>query len=218
MSEILIIGYLVEGSTDQRFLNNIIRRTAEDIILGSDKDIELHDPVVIEKQNGTFTETVTQASKIARNSGLKCLCIHCDADDKNENNVVKHKINPALEKLKVLDDEEYCKKIIPIIPVYMTESWILADTELLREEIGAFSITDQDLGIHLNPESYNDPKKTITEAIRISQERISRRRKKLKISHIYQPLGQKIRISELRKLGSYQKFYDSMRSICLPYC
>ena len=102
--------------------------------------------------------------------------------------------------------------MVAIVPVQMTESWMIADKKLLKEEIGVEK-TDTELGIHLNPESITNPKELIEEIIRISKEDLSKRRrnKGLVISDLYQIIGQKLEFSELEKLSSYLKFKNSLK-------
>ena len=59
--------------------------------------------------------------------------------------------------LKSMPEEEYCKHIIPTIPIQMIESWMLADKELLKRLINAKDMSDADLGLDRAPESYADP-------------------------------------------------------------
>ena len=93
----------------------------------------------------------------------------------------------------------------------MTESWMLADKELLKSEIGIES-SDLELGIHKNPEEIANPKAVIENIIRLSKEnQVKRRRNKgLNISDLYQIIGQKIDVSKLEKLASYMKFKNSL--------
>ena len=105
----------------------------------------------------------------------------------------------------------HCKHIVAIVPIQMTESWMLADKNLLKEEIG-IEKTDAELGIHLNPEAITNPKSLIENIIRLSKEDLPKRRRNrgLNISDLYQIIGQKIEISELEKLSSYVKFKNSL--------
>ena len=93
----------------------------------------------------------------------------------------------------------------------MTEAWMLADKELLKDEIG-ITKTDVELGIHLNPENINNPKNQIEGIIRLSKENQTKRRRNggLQISELYQILGQKTELVHLEKLQSYVKFKDAL--------
>lgn len=105
-----------------------------------------------------------------------------------------------------------CRNIVPIIPVHMTESWMLADIELLKNEIGT-TLSNVDLGLNRMPESVAQPKDLINNAIRISRTGLVRRRRhELTINQLYQPIGQKIALDRLDQLPSYAKFKEAVRA------
>ena len=93
----------------------------------------------------------------------------------------------------------------------MTEAWMLADTELLKKQIGTDK-SAHDLGLQRAPESVANPKDVIREAIRIARaDMTKRRRRDLSISELYLPIGQEIDIEIICKLSSYQKFTENMK-------
>jgi hypothetical protein len=207
VSQIITIGYIVEGSTDVRFLENIIRRTFEDIALLCEREIEIYSVISIKADRGNgFVAQIQEAIKDADKQGIEFVCVHCDADDRDDVHVQEHKIIPAFEACESFSSEKNIK-LLSLIPVYMTEAWMLADTSVFKDEISS-RLDDHALGIDRVPESYNDPKKIIKEAIRISQQGIARRRQKLDIADLYSPLGQKISLDSLKRLPSYQKFFQ----------
>jgi len=220
MSEILTVALHAEGTTDHRFFKPIIQRTLEDIILNSDYDIELYSIVDIYKETGNnYCNEIIRASKIAYNSGIKCLIIHCDADADNVKNVMQHKITPACSAIEEnTNGDTLCKNIIPLIPIYMTEAWMLSDIELLKSEICAEKIDNATLGLNKHPQSYSNPKEVIRNSITISQSNRTKHRRTFDISELYSPLGQKIDLVKLKQLTSFQNFYDELKKIALPYC
>jgi len=221
MSEMLIIGLHAEGSTDYRFLKPVIRRTIEEIILDCDRDIELHDIVDIDKKmRKKYIEDVLFASEEAYTSGIKCLILHCDADSNSVDYVMSSKINPAKEfvEQEFKKNSVYCTRLIPLIPIYMTEAWMLADLELLKSEINAEKIDNKILGFTKKAENYSDPKEIIKSAISIAQKNTTKHRRTFNISELYRLLGNKISLKKLKELDSYQLFYQEIKKICLPYC
>lgn len=212
MSRLLHIGLFTEGSTDVRFLESIVKRTFTEIAFDCRGDVDIEVSVVeIEKQTLGFTEQLLAAArKGGEELGIMVLCVHLDADDANDRAVFTYKINPAKAELEKLEEEHYCKQILPIVPVYMTEAWMLADPELLKDQIGTTK-TNQELNLHRAPEHIVDPKATIKEAIRIArQEIVKRRRRDLSIGELYQPIGQEISLDRLMTLSSYVKFRDEV--------
>lgn len=212
MKKQIIIGLATEGSTDVRFLKSIVMRTFETICCQSSQTIEIFDPIPLNKASGTITDKALNFAQQAQESGIIILCYHADADDINDQKAFTERIDPAFEIIKQTD-ENLGKNLIAIVPVQMTESWMLADTELLKKELGSQK-SDQELGIDRHPESVSDPKEVIAKAIEITrQDYPQRRRHKLTIQQLYQPIGQKIQLEELEKLSSYQKFRNAVQNL-----
>lgn len=211
MSNQLTIGFVTEGPTDVRFLASIIQRTFEDVAFECDSEIEILPLQHLSKENGEFIGVVKTYAKKAYEQGLMVLCVHTDADDSTDTHTFRYKINPALDAVEELDEPGFCKNIVAIVPVRMSEAWMLSDTELLRNEIGT-SNSDQELKIDRKPEAYADPKAAIEEAIRIARQNLTkRRRRELTIGELYLPIGQKIALHELEKQPSYQKFRKAVQ-------
>lgn len=138
------------------------------------------------------------------------MCVHADSDAESDLGTFQNKINPSLDIVKRLDIP-CCNIIVPIVPVYMTEAWMIVDTALLKAEIGTEK-SDNDLGINKNPEQIANPKFAIEEAIRLATEEDSKRRNRINIGELYLPLGQKIALKELYKLASYKKFRIAVKN------
>lgn len=212
MSNIVTIAYSTEGTTDQRFLESVIRRTFEDVASECEGDIEVFDPFYLKfsKKNG-FVDDFVSISREAFKNGINVLCIHVDADAPTDKDVFNFKIQPAREALQQLADDAVCKIFVAIIPVQMSEAWMLADKELFKDELGTDK-TDIELEISKNPETMSNPKSTIENAIRISQAHLPKRRNRVTIAELYQPIGQKIAVEKLEALSSFRKFKLAVRN------
>jgi len=209
----VFIGLMTEGTTDNRFLESVVKRTFEEIGFECNGDIEIDVRFIsIEKTGIGFVEQVlTSSKKGVEQFGIMILCVHSDADNVNVLNTFQNKIIPAKHELNQRKGNEYCKILTPIVPVQMIESWMLADKELLKREIGT-NKTDNELNINRPPEEIANPKILIEEAIRISREDLTKKRRKdLTIGELYLPIGQKISIEKLNTLPSFLKFKDSIR-------
>ncbi len=209
----VFIGFTTEGTTDVRFLRKIIERSFEEIAYECQGDVEpVVWPLEVKKTDLSFSEYALKAAQQGvEEIGMMILCIHSDADDATNQNVLDNKIAPARELIKAQSDDTTCKILVPAIPVQMMESWMLADKDLLKNEIGTTK-TDNELGINRSPESITDPKAVIEEAIRIARQEITRRRRKeLRISDLYLPVGQKVSIDKLKGLPSYRRFQEDIR-------
>lgn len=209
----IMIGFVAEGTTDIRFLENIVYRTFEDVACRQcDDEIEIipYNIKVFDKGD-TFTEMVLNASKASiEQAGAMTLVIHTDSDTDTYEQRYAHKFVPALEALeKYEDDYNYCSIITPLIPVRMMEAWMLADLDLLKEQIGTGK-SNSDLGLSRDPETIADPKSLISEAIRISTEDLPKRRQRLSISDLYGVIGVSISLEKLERLSSYQKFVEAV--------
>ena len=208
----IFIGLITEGTTDNRFLESIAKRTFEEIGFDCNGDLEIFVTTLsINKTNLGFVDYVLHASKYGLEEfGISVLCVHADADDIDDTNAYTYKIIPATQILNNLDEDKYCTLLTPLIPVQMIESWMLADKELLKKEIGT-TRSDIDLGLNRIPEQVRDPKALIENAIRVSMEHLPKRRRNLNIGELYQPLGQKISLVKLDELDSFKKFKEEIR-------
>lgn len=212
MSNILTIAYTAEGSTDQRFLKSVIIKVFESVAIDCESSIEVFDPVFIKfpKKNG-FINGVIDVSIQAYKIGINVLCVHVDADSSKEDDVMHNKINPSFDAVINQNDFINCKNLVAIIPVQMTEAWMLADKELLKDEIGT-ELSNIDLGMNKTPELIANPKEIIENVLNIAQAHLPKRRKKIFIEDLYQPIGQKISMKRLETLDSFNKFKLSVQN------
>jgi len=212
MNRQVIVGFTTEGPTDVRFLESVIQRTVEEVAFECSGLVEVLPIQYIEKQNGNFVELVKNCARQAESLGVMVLCVHVDADARTDADTFDRKIDPAFTAINNLPREHVCKNLVAIVPVQMTEAWMLSDKDLLKEEIGT-SKSNLELGIHKLPETYAAPKQAIEAAIRIARQDLTRRRRrKLTIGELYLPIGQRVSLNKLEKLSSYQKFKEAVRS------
>lgn len=212
MARQIFIGLVTEGPTDNRFLESVVRRAFEDVAFECYGDIDVYLKILnVPKTHLSFIDFVKSASQKGIDEiGIMTLCIHADADDKNVQKTYTDKIEPARQHLRGLDTQQFCSLLTPVVPVQMMEAWMLADKELLKREIGTV-LSDSELGINRHPESLADPKEVINAAIRIAQAGVAKRRRRLAISELYLPIGQKISMHKLEQLDSFRRFKDEIR-------
>lgn len=213
MGKQIFIGLATEGTTDTRFLESIVKRTFDDIAFREcqqDIDVYVH-PLHVPKIGLSFPDYVAKVSHEGVSQvGIMTLAIHTDADKDSYEVRRQNKVIPAQKRLDALSDD-YCKLLTPVIPIRMIEAWMLADTSLLKEEIGS-SLSDHELGLDRPPETIADPKQTIENAIRIANTHLPKRRHHLHISDLYDLIGDKISLPALSRLSSYRLFQDAVRS------
>ena len=194
-----------------RFLESIIQRSFEEIALGCVGIVEIFPIVHIKKTQGGFIDSVRRAAKEAGERGIMILCIHADADDISDSRAFDNKINPAFAAVWQHENSGLCKNLVAVVPVQMSEAWMLSDKALLKYEIGTDK-TDSELGLDRYPEDYSDPKNTIAEAINIAESDLTRRKRgKLKVTDLYSIIGQKVSLVKLDALPSYSKFNNAVR-------
>lgn len=211
----LFIGLIAEGTTDVRFLKNVINKSVLELSWQCNSQIDVFDVREISAEGDGFVQKMLNASKRAfQDYGISALCIHTDSDAPSANNVMQYKFEPFFSELKTLSEEEFCKHIIPTIPIQMIESWMLADKELLKYLINAQDMSDADLGIEKLPESYTDPKSAIENAIRIAMSRLPQRRRNLiGISDLYEILGNRLGLEKLRTIPSFVQFESNILKV-----
>jgi hypothetical protein len=210
MPNLLQIGYTTEGTTDLRFLGNIIHRTFEKIALECQSEIEVYQPEFLKKEGTTFVEQICHLA--TRYNYFHIICIHTDSDSRSITKKMKYSINPAITSVQSLN-EPACKNLVSIIPIQMTEAWMLADIDLLKTKIGT-TMSNLQLGFpsHSNLiESISNPKTLLCEAIRRANVSHSRRRKHIALSSLYSPISQELDIERLNELPSYSAFESNAR-------
>ena len=208
----LNICLYTEGTTDIRFLENIVQQTYERAAIQAygEIDIELH-VITIDKTGLNFTQQVLKAAQKAKQEyGATIICVHSDADSSSIDNTLNTEFVPAQRCLLEQENDSCSKILVNLIPVHMTEAWILADKRLLKQQIGT-TLSDTELNLNKDPESISNPKQAIENAIRIARQNIvKRRRRNLGIGELYAPLGQLINIDQLMDLKSYRQFWDNV--------
>jgi hypothetical protein len=204
----ILIGYTTEGPTDNRFLGSVIQRTFEKIGFECRGEVDVLPVQYISVPKTNFIDTTVRAAQQADEIGLMVLCVHTDADNKTDVQAFKTRIEPDFRSAEI-----YVKSLVAIVPVQMTEAWMLADTNLLKNEIGS-SNSDEHLGFNKRPEEYVNPKDIIQKGIAIAYQHLPRRRAlPLNIAELYSPIGQKIDLGKLTKLDSYKKFEENVRKV-----
>lgn len=211
----LFIGLIAEGSTDVRFLKNVVEKSIQEVAWQCNNQVEIFPITEIAAEGDRFVDKMLAASKCAcQNYGISILCIHADSDNRTIDAVFQNKFEPLFSVLRSLDEEEYCKHIIPTIPIQMIESWMLADKDLLRRLINARDMSNAELGIERAPESYADPKTAIENAIRIAMaKQPKKRRTQIGIADLYEILGNRLSLEKLRSIPSFVRFEENVDEV-----
>ena len=211
----LFIGLIAAGTTDVRFLKNIIYKSIQELSWSCDNQVDIFDIQEVTAEGDSFVNKMLAASKNAcQTYGISALCIHTDSDASTIDTVMQNKFEPFFSALKDMPEEEYCKHIIPTIPIQMIESWMLADKGLLKQLINARGISDADLGLDRAPESYADPKSAIENAIRRAMsEQPKKKRNQIGIADLYEILGNRLSLERLRTIQSFVQFEKNVVNV-----
>lgn len=215
MAHQIFVALTTEGTTDVRFLENIVQQAFEYVASECNRDIDIISYTLETTKVGkdSFADYVVAAAKEGLTAGATTIAVHSDSDRNTYDERKAYNFVPAKEAVCALSNDEACKLITPIIPVRMIEAWMLADKPLLKIEIGT-TLSDHDLGIDGNPEQMADPKERITVAIRTANDRAKHKCpvRNVDISDLYETLGQSLDPEKLMRLESYQRFLDEIRA------
>lgn len=214
----LFIGLIAEGTTDYRFLKPIIEKAFADIAFQCKGQIDIGEVTEIKDcdKGNSFSDYVLNASQKAQTLGITILVVHTDADDTSAVNAYKNKIEPAKLLLEQQSPNTHCTNLVALVPIRETESWMLADKNALIKSIGNTQKSETDLKINGTPETFNDPKAKIEEAIRIGRAEMPKKlRNALDISGLYEYLGQKINPDNLKTFKSYKDFEENIKAVLI---
>ena len=202
-------AFYAEGVTDNRFLPAIITRSIESILSEYiNQSIEILEPHIINKSSTSQADNIVRAAKKA--SGYHFLIIHCDADDDNPIRAIQERFEPGIQKITQIQGE-YCDKIIPIIPIYMSEAWMFADQQRLIENLGTeLSAKQLNLPSLAQIEQITNPKQNLIDII---NRVYASRRNPPDIGEFYGPLGNTISLGMLKSLSAYQAFYQDLLGV-----
>ena len=184
----ILFGVYTEGPTDDRYYPTLLRRYVTQLCLEKGLSPEIMQPHSIRRSKGTFIEQMQEVE--ANFEGLQYIFVHSDADGRNADNVVENKWQPWIEKCKQPE------KWIPVFPVRMLESWLLADREALRTTFIISPAAIAEILENVNPEQIPDPKAKLGEIIRAGKQR--------RKTGYEENLAQRSSFSELEKLPSFQ--------------
>ncbi len=173
----LVLALLTEGPTDKRFLPGVIQRTVQYLVAERGCtviDVQEPMPVDISPQIQGQAQRILEAAR--QTEGYHALIIHTDADHHSAERALNERFQPGL---LLAQEAGINHHLVPLIPIRMTEAWLLADPESLCQVIGT-RMTANDVGVPERPhqvESDPDPKATLQEVVRRATAQRGRRRK-----------------------------------------
>jgi hypothetical protein len=214
------LALYAEGSTDGDFLPKIIERTTKSILSQrSSQSIQVRLPYSKCNKPVDIVKRDQCILYIARETAIyDALIIHSDGDNRGYEQTLSELFQPG--KKLVLDakdrNEDICADLVPLIPVRMTEAWMLADPDALCTVLGK-KVETRALGIPTKAklvEKELKPKKTLEHIIQVTYPQQSRDWKRFK-AKLYKELGSEIDLKRLSEVPSYQRFVEDLTAILL---
>lgn len=210
---VFITSFWGEGVSDERFLPRIAQRVITSLLsecaLG---EWDVYEPIVFRSHAPTFVEQVLDIAK--QSKGYNVMFIHTDADARNEAaKAIPNKIAPSQIELAKQNDN-YCKYLVPIIPVFKIENWKLCDGEALREALGV-TLTDEEMSININAttlEQKSSSKEILQEILRIAKQR-SRLAPDAEDIDFF--LAKQISMESLLRLESFKLFVKRLKTVLI---
>ncbi|MCK6579717.1 MAG: DUF4276 family protein [Anaerolineae bacterium] len=202
-----VFGLFGEGPTERDFLLPLLRRTFVELLPGMDIYSEA---VLPERGADTFLDQVVSVARQAY--GYHLLICHLDADAPSPDSIRARKFDPSV---KAVEDARrqgaaLIDVIIPVIPVRMTEAWVLADFEAFRAAVGTKQSLDE-ARFSQKPdkvERIEHPKQIFEAALRNSRPRRSPLPRE-----VFPRLAEEINLDRLRVVPAYRQFLHEARNV-----
>jgi Domain of unknown function (DUF4276) len=132
--------------------------------------------------------------------GLSAIFVHMDADGRTLDRALKTKWQPWLNEC-----QDNKNRWIPIIPIKMLESWLLADREALAKTLILQPRQIDDYLDSTNPEAITEPKQRLNQLVKLG---------KLKATLGFEEaLAKRANISVLETLPSFRFFSNEILKV-----
>lgn len=219
MTQSLVMAFYGEGRADERFLPVLLQREAEDILLNYGRvSVDVIEPFLL-RPSESFSSHAERLKRLAQDAaGYHVLVVHGDADSPSADRAMHERFQPGLGLISAARQAgtRVCGHVIPMIPIRMTEAWMLADAEAFYKTIGTRLLPEQ-LGLPSRPqhvESISEPKQTLLQAISIALADRPRRRRdpQQELVNLQDMLARQIRLDMLRRVPAFQRFEEDLHA------
>lgn len=207
----LYVGLIAEGTTDYLFLEPVIEKILLNIAYDCRGQVDINVKKIECDKGDSFSDYVINAAKKGKENYMTLLIVHADADATTALNTYTNKINPAKAILEQKEDNSFCKNLIALVPIQETEAWMLADKNLFLKTIET-KMSDSELNINGHPETFNNPKERIVNAIRLGRQNLPKKiRNKLNIKNLYSYIGHALNVENLETFNSFRDFKNNVK-------
>lgn len=190
----IIFGIFAEGPTDYRFFSILLERYLTHFCHINEVEVDILPAILIRNKENFPLGFIEKMKYIEQDNvgakGLPYIFVHNDADARTLDQVLDFKWKPWMDEC--IDKSTW----LAVIPIKMTETWMLVDVEALKS---TFIIGERDIREIIgngNPEGITEPKYKLEE--------ILRRGKQKRITNFEENLAKRIRLDLLEQLPSFQ--------------
>lgn len=210
----LVLALYAEGHTDERFLPIIMQRVADRLLRRyAVASVDVLEPLSLKvsAKIDNRAQRILSAAKMAH--GYNALIIHADADAATMEDALRNRYEPG-NRLVQTSEGRLCTDLAPLIPIRMTEAWMMADFDAFQDVVGT-DLSADDLRFPSKPhqvEKVRDPKSKLSIALNQIFSR-RRRRKMASLGQYYEPLARRISLNKLEKIPAFQQFKGELANI-----
>lgn len=190
----IILGIFAEEPIDYRFFSILLERYLTHFCHINEIEADILPAILVQNDDSLPSRFIVKMKHIEQVNvgakGLPYIFVHNDADARTLDQVLNHKWRPWLDECK---DESIW---LAVIPIKLTEAWMMVDIEALRS---TFIIDEKDVQQVIgtgSAESIDEPKAKLKELVR--------RGKQKRIANFEENLAKRIRIELLEQLLSFR--------------
>lgn len=200
----------VEGPSDVVFFRDVLQLLLEAILDGRP---ERSSVVVEELDNGGTARGDWVVERVrSRYRSAAVVAVHVDGSSDVARELRKSYAPVEEVWYRQVDLDA---RLVPLVPVREMEAWGLADPSIVRDVAGAGWDPSSVTQSHLldRPEQLSDPKRTLADIM--AQARRPRRRKR-HVDTFLSLIAERLDLTGLRRLPSFQQFEADLRAALIP--
>jgi hypothetical protein len=200
------LALYAEGPSDHRFLDELLRRTVEHLLLDAGHAVELS---AVQRLPAVAPSSSVRAERIAAGAAriqgaFHVLFVHADGAG-DPVRAKRERVQPGIEAMhELLGPKGRCA--VAVVPVRETEAWALADSACVRRVLGT-TRSAEEIGLPETADAIEglaDPKATFAAVARAARGGRRGRRKPAPASFL-DLIGQQANVSELTRLGAFDE-------------
>ena len=199
-----------EGPSDAVFLRPLLLRLCETIAADARAPVEIPDVIDLidepEHRSRPRDERIAAAARAAEGAWI-ILFIHADADARDPQAAMAERVQPAIDRLA--RDLGTSRKAVAVVPIRMTEAWLLADIDAFRSVLGT-TLDAGALGLNVahGVERMTDPKARFRRAIAAARPRV----RAGQLASYRARLGEAVSLEQLRRLTAFRTLEHDFRT------